>query len=130
MKGKITISRVSGGNTNGHINITIEDAESNIQFFDGDMSFEDFAKAVTGQGYLPIEFQARNLTNVGKRRETKPLVFEVPNRYSCREWAEANCQQFADEGWTADPYFRSQNSFCVSESGKTYAYGRQYRYVE
>lgn len=130
LNGHITVSR-SNSHDGDAIHITISDKLSGLQFFDGTMSLEDFGAAVTGLGHCHIEFEARGLQNVGKKCETKELVFpcEEGSIYD-KSWAEANAQKFADEGWTADRHFRSQNSIRKHSDGKYYAHGFQRRYVE
>jgi hypothetical protein len=125
LKGKITISR----NSDDVIRITIEDSLSHIEFVEFELDLESYAKAVSGQGCIHGEFSVRGLDKVGKKIEQKPLVFEVPDRWGAKDWAQANAHKFAEEGWTASTYFASQSSIRY-EGDKTIAHGTQFRYVE
>lgn len=110
--GKITISKIN--TPEGYImEVSLMDNNSRIEFARAKLSMEQFAEAITGLGHVPCEIKYRDLENVGKKKEKKPLIFPIPedNRYSPQIWAENHAQKFADEGWTADIYFNSQNSF-------------------
>lgn len=128
LKGKITISRTHSSDGD-FIHIMIADELSGTQFFDGKMEMADFASAITGHGYIPIEFTPRGLEYVGSRCETKELVFLVPERGE-KEYAEKNYKKFVEEGWIGDGYFRSQSSIRRHEDGHYYAHGYQRRYVK
>lgn len=130
MIGKITISKVQGSSFEDKVLIRIQDESSRIEFFRGYMSLKDYGSLITGSRG-DVEFTLTNIENVGKIKETKELSFEVPHdqRFHRHEWAEKNCQVFADKGWTAESYFGSQNSFYSGGNGKLYAVTRQYRYV-
>ncbi|GAF90109.1 unnamed protein product, partial [marine sediment metagenome] len=58
MKGKITIGKVTCCETpeEDYISIRVEDEISSIEFVEVKMSLLDFAKVITGQGYVPMEF--------------------------------------------------------------------------
>ncbi len=76
-KGDISIGRVScGGQEPDYIHMEIEDNTSRVTFLEIKMDFETFAKVITGQSSLPIEFEVRNLDKIGKRFEHK--TEEVP----------------------------------------------------
>ena len=58
MKGEITISRLSGNlHIEKPIQITIRDEYKNIT--EVELTLEDFAKAITGMGFLPCEITYR-----------------------------------------------------------------------
>lgn len=123
LKGQITISMCS----NGKISITIVDESSRVEFFDGEITPEEFGLAVTGLGARPIEFEARGMDKVGLKKESKPLVFPIPEteKWNEKTWAAENAQSFAETGWTADTYFNSQSSV-----RKGMAHTHQYRFVK
>lgn len=130
LSGKMTISRPSYGSGEEWIEISLTDNLSRTEFVIARVSYEDFTKAITGQGDLPVEFDA-NLKNVGLKIETKELVFLLPDGLvGGSEAAEKVCQKFASEGWIANTYFNSQNSIRKHNDGFWYAHGRQYRYVK
>lgn len=131
LKGDITISKIY--NSDGqHMEIRIKDETSRATFVVAKLSMEEFAHAITGLSNRPITMKVRGLEVVGKIKEQKALVFPIAN-YAAHKEAEEKCQQYADEGWTADNYFRSQRSFFSEEiAGEQQYFARtsQYRYVE
>lgn len=131
LKGSISISMPSGHNCD-YIEIEIEDKNSSASFVKIHVKYEDFTMALMKMHNTPMEFQVRALDVVGKIREQKDLVFcvEEADYLKDKEYAEAHCQNHADEGWTASTYFRSQNSIRKHDDGKRYAHGMQFRYVE
>jgi hypothetical protein len=114
---------------NDFVNIAIEDDASKIQFLEVQVKLADFARALTGQGFIPMEFQQRGLPYVGMRKEVKPLVFGVPDFYDSKGYAEKACHNYVEDGWIANDYFGSQDSIRKGEDGRYYAHGTQYRYT-
>jgi len=87
MKGRISISKVhvSGEDIvipgeKDYISIEIEDELSSIRFLSLKMSLLNFANAITGQGYLPVDFKLGGLKNVGKKLEVKTLEVHIPKK--------------------------------------------------
>lgn len=128
LEGKITISKVSGYDGQ-YVEIQIEDNGSRNRFVTVKLSLENFAKAIMNQGYIPMTFETGNLAVVGKDIESKELIFPVDGWFHAKDFAEENCQKFAEDGWTASTYFRSQSSIQLHDDGKHYAHGTQFRYV-
>lgn len=130
LKGNITMSKTYGEGV--AMEIRIQDENSRKTFVVAKISMEEFAQLITGLGNRPINMKVGGLNVVGKQKEQKELIFPVKG-YSAHNEAEEKCQSFADEGWTASNYFRSQKSF-FSENidGKEQYFARtsQYRYVE
>ena len=77
LDGKLSISRRTGGDSSS-INIEFIDDLSGTLMAKADISMENFAKAVTGQGYLPCEVMFNDSGIVGKTREHK---YELIPRY-------------------------------------------------
>ena len=107
MKGNITLSRPTGTGVD-YIEIEIEDNSSGIRFLSARIGYADFAKMLTGLGFIPCEFELRGLDNIGKTVERKtenvyiplrthPLVMSDPAR---RERAEAAIAKYEIDGWT------------------------------
>lgn len=104
MKGRITISKVHNCSTREDtIHISIEDELSSIEFVRAEMSLEDFAKAITGQGLMPVEFELRGLKNVGKRLETKTELVYIsssPEEVSSSDQAIREAiSEYETDGW-------------------------------
>lgn len=75
MKGHISIGKVTVcGTGEQYMKITVEDELSGIEFLSADMSLEDFAKALTGQGFMPTEYELRGLENIGKECQHKTVL--------------------------------------------------------
>ena len=127
LKGDITISKTYS-NGGQHMEIRIKDENSRITFVVAKISMEDFAELITGLSNRPINMKVKGLENVGKFKQQKPLRFPISN-YAAHSEASEKCQNFADEGWKANDYFRSQKSF-VNEGKQYFACTSQYRYVE
>ena len=69
-KGMVTISRINTGNGQ-YMEIRITDGSSGTEFVEAKLSLEDFAKAITGLGYIDCEIETRGLHLLGKKREHK-----------------------------------------------------------
>lgn len=132
LEGNLTISRPTYGSGEEFITIEITDELSRTRFLSIRVSYSDFTKCITGQSFIPVEFEARNLDQVGLKREDKPLVFPVKDFVGGADQAAKICQAYTDDGWTASTYFRSQNSIRkIPGTDKNYeAHGTQYRYVK
>ena len=101
MKGRITLTRPYGDGAD-YIEIQIEDSSSGILFLSAQIGYADFAKLLTGLGYMPCEFQLRGIENVGKTTERKTLDVYVPlgDHASRQQRAEAAVAEFEKNGWT------------------------------
>jgi len=122
MKGKISISVTHCGSGEKYISIELIDEASGIHFVDAKMSFEDFAKAITGQAHMKMHFKARGLDRVGKVMEHKPFEFVIPkcDYHDRLHIAEKIAVRICPEGWVPDKYFGSKDSF-FEKDGKQYA---------
>lgn len=131
LKGQITITRPMGNNYN-HVRIMIKDENSRAQFIEVEIKLDDFTRALTGQGAIPMEFTPRGLHVVGKIKEVQKLDFPLPpdtDYTKYKEVAKESAYRQCYEGFTPDLYFGSQNSFERTEHG-VIAHTTQYRYVE
>lgn len=129
IKGKLGISNPSGPDSDREISIEVTCAQSRVRFAKVSISYEDFSRALMSQWDRPCEIEVLGLDCVGKRYESKELVFELDcSGYRPKEKAAELAQSFADEGWTASKYFGSQDSFFTTD-GKRFARTTQHRYV-
>lgn len=131
LPGKINIIRPMNSHDD-RIRIELIDENSHIHFLELKMTLADFTKAVTGQGYIPIEFDVRGLENVGLVKEMMPLEFPLPpetNYSNEKEVAKELAHKHCNQGYQPSLYFGSQTSFKRS-NGVTVARTTQYRYVE
>ena len=127
IEGSVTISKTYAGDDQ-HMSIEVMDEASRKRFINVKVSIKDMMEALTGLCNVPATFHLSGTDVVGKKKETKVLVFEIPDFHS-RDYAEEKAQSFADEGWTAKIYFGSQMSF-FGKGDKYFASTSQFRYVE
>lgn len=133
MKGVISITRPNGGGFSDSdktfFQIIVKDCLSNARFLSIKIEASDLIKAISGEAEKPIDFDVEKLDLVGKKRESKPLIIEMPGTSLPDKCvAEKLAIESADEGWTPDLYFGAQSSF-FKKDGKYYALTRQFRFV-
>ncbi|HSH25594.1 MAG TPA: hypothetical protein VLA13_08665 [Massilibacterium sp.] len=87
---KVTISSFQRFSTKGGVHISVKDVESSTQVLELEMSFDEFARAVTGQGYCHAEAEWR-VSKLGLRREHKVETGVT----------EDNLHEFEIDGWVA-----------------------------
>lgn len=130
--GNVTISKVNAGGKY-FMEIRIQDENSRGTFVTARMSMEDYAHCSTGLAHQAATLEVKGLKNVGKVKEQKPLIVEMPEHCGYGDDREAlaikTARAHADEGWEISTYFRSQRSF-YAKDGIEYAQTTQYRYVE
>ena len=127
LKGSITITRSS----RDVICIRLEDDNSRIGFLELEMQPEDFAMALTGLGYQPIEFTVRGLENIGKFKVSERRTITCPgkdlyDRSKLEKWLEENAKE---DGWNVLTYLGSQGSIRSVPEGQELNY-HVYKYVE
>lgn len=130
-KAALTISRPSYSNGKQKISISVEDVDAVIDFLEIEIDLDEFARCITGLGMAKCEMEVRGLKNVGKKRESMDIVFEMPDvDYNKKlETAQRLAKEAAPEGWESSVYFGSQDSF-FTKDGKQYARTRASRCVE
>jgi len=131
MKGKITISKSQDNHGHKDIRISITDDSSNITFFDGRMSLTNFSEALTGLGYVDIDFDVRGLESVGKTVERNTIeIFlgKVPYSEDRKKLALLESSKLESDGWLSVGYFGSSDSFFWKDDG-LYCRAKFARYV-
>ncbi len=80
-KGRITVSRRQGGDSENPIVITIVDDISGVGFVEASMSLEVFAEVITGHGHLKctLEYLPEAFAVIGKRYENKTETVAFPD---------------------------------------------------
>lgn len=78
IEGKIVISRVTSNRDDDTIKIELHDENTGICFVRGTMSLADFAMAITGLGYMPIQLELNGLEYVGKKLVQMGVDLFVP----------------------------------------------------
>jgi hypothetical protein len=115
-KGELTISKVHATFCDDYIEISLKDSKAVAMVLVAQMSLEEFAKAITGQGLIEIEAEAFDTyEKLGKKRIVEPFYFDLPDlNYKDRKAkasehvAKLNSQ---NDGWEYSSYFGSQRSF-------------------
>jgi len=112
--------------------IELHDRDANIQFADVTLTNDQLASALSRSAYTECECEVHGLHNVGKKREQKELVFELPKdtRFSVdsKEKACELARKSCPDGWEPVLYFNSQNSF-FTKDGKEFARTIMIRWV-
>ena len=103
--------------------IEIEDENANARFLKITLTPEQLSAALSRQMSIECEIEVRGLEKIGKVHENKSFEFEIPNELSSsRNESELHklAQSLLSDGWIADKYFSSQNSF-FKKDGVQYA---------
>lgn len=126
LKGKITI-RINRDETT----IEIEDDVANTTFVIVRLTPEQLSTALSRQAYVDCELEVAGLDRVGTRHENETFEFEIPEALassSKTEELQKIAQSKLTDGWIAEGYFASQNTFFKKE-GVQYARCTIRRYV-
>jgi len=104
-EGRISISRCRGASekeeTYDKIHITLEDGKSGCQFLEVSLGLEEYARAISGQGYISCEFEIGNMDVIGKKREVKTEAVPVPDLHLTPELVSEALKPFEIDGWLA-----------------------------
>jgi len=111
LKGKITIAKTTNQDNKHMMHFEIMDEASHLRF-DVMMTMENFAIAITGQGYMPCELEMperEDFDILGKTMENKqvaiPFENDPPIGKGFKEWFEKLIYPYEAEalgGWKAD----------------------------
>lgn len=116
------------------VKITLTDDKACITFLELTIPPAKFTALLGRLANVKCKAEVRGLNKVGKIRENKPLIFQMPEGtlYGDKDVAAAEAQKQADEGWEPSLYFGSQDSFTYREvNGKTVLFAKtmQFRWV-
>ncbi len=78
LKGKISISRRTGGGVDDSVRIEIVDTNSGIHFCEAELTLENFALALTGLGNVECNYTVRGNELIGKHKEVKTVHLKIP----------------------------------------------------
>jgi len=121
--GKISITRPTFSDFSESIRITITDDNAGVEFLEIGMSYSDFTKCITGQAYIPCEFETRGLENVGKVADRSEVIAPMAEHsWKERDVVAAECIQIQldiinsalpkdEPKWISNNYFGSQDTF-------------------
>lgn len=107
--------------------IELKDVNSNITFATVRLTPEQTIACLSRLGHVECEIELDGLDNLGKKMQISKLEFEIPaNIYRqqmrvipVKELTEY-AQSLLTDGWVADSYFGSKDSF-FTRDGKKYA---------
>lgn len=103
--------------------IELYDKVANVQFVKIELTPEQLSMALSRQAYTPCKTEVMNTDVLGKEVEIESLVFEIPYEIASSTHSDklhAIATELLKDGWVADSYFGSQNTFTQS-GGKSYA---------
>jgi len=103
--------------------IRIQDENSNIEFVEITLTPAQLSSALSRLAYTPCNIEVRGLDRVGKKHENKEFEFEISEKLSRERKTEQLreiAQSMLTDGWIAEGYFNSQNSF-FTKDGVSYA---------
>lgn len=103
--------------------IEIEDENANVRFLKITLTPKQLSAALSRQADVKCEIEVRGLEKIGKTHENRDFEFEIPNGLAgSKNESELHklAQSLLSDGWIADRYFSSQNSF-FKKNGVQYA---------
>jgi hypothetical protein len=115
LKGQITLI----SNKDGAI-LQLRDCNSTIGFLEIYIKPEDLCHLIGGQGRVDCDFDIYLDNRIGKKHENKKFEFEIESRDLFSHELKAIADSQLTDGWIADKYFSSQDSF-FTKDGKQYA---------
>ena len=120
LKGKITILIGRDSTT-----IKVEDDVSNTNFLEIKLTPDQLSSALSRLAYTDCDLKVNGLDKIGKKHENKTFEFEIPkglaySREAGTEQLRELAQSQLSDGWIAEGYFGSKNSF-FEKDGKQYA---------
>jgi hypothetical protein len=105
-EGKLTISRIQGGDVDQGIEIAVRDEKSHIEFFLVRISLEEFAKGLFNLCERPCVFELRGVDKVGWVHQHKDVCVPIAHGYGpdfvARMRDEVSC--YCTDGWEARDY--------------------------
>lgn len=114
LKGKISILI-----NREHTTIEIEDDNANAMFLTIKLTPEQLSEALSRTMCVDCEIEVKGLEKVGKTHENKTFEFEIPKELASSR-NEIKLQELAQnlltDGWLAEGYFSSQNSFFMKDN--------------
>lgn len=103
--------------------IDIQDENANVKFLKITLTPEQLSAALSRQMAVECEMEVRGIQKIGKTHENKSFEFEIPNGLAgskSEDELHKLAQSLLSDGWVADKYFSSQNSF-FKKDGIQYA---------
>jgi hypothetical protein len=103
--------------------IEVTDESANVTFLRITLTPEQLSAALSRQMRVDCKIRVVGIDKIGKKHENKTIEFEIPSNLlnSLNETElHKTAQSLLKDGWVADKYFSSQNSF-FKKDGVQYA---------
>ncbi len=122
---RITILVESGNPPDGQAGVTIElrDNDAALTFAKITLTPEQWVSAMSRLGYVKCAIEVYNTGKLGKQMVNKPFEFSLGKGVlwnDREEVAQKKLKEVCPDGWNADGYFRSQDSF-FNKDGEAWA---------
>lgn len=121
MKGKITIGSRSSHKDGGVINISIEDRMSGLGIIEGQMTYSEFAQALTGLAYCDIDIRRvvkkAHIDNLGCKKITRDVFITKPKSYAKDERKQQVLQDLTDHGHLDGPWMLWDDGCSSQQNG-------------
>ena len=119
LKGKISILI-----NREYTTIEVEDENANCTFLKINLTPEQLSMALSRQMSIDCELDIIGLDKIGKRHENKKFAFAIPKTIRGSQYSktlQTLAQSKLEDGWIADNYFGSQDSFYTGTDNTQYA---------
>lgn len=106
-----------------YTSIEVTDKHSNTRFLDIKLTPQQLNDALSRIGNTECELDVIGLEKIGKKHECKTFEFEIEERLASSTHSDKLykiTEELLTDGWVADSYFGSQNSF-FNKDGKQMA---------
>ena len=104
--------------------IEVEDSNASTRFLNIKLTPEQLSACLSRQACVPCEIELKGIEKLGKKHEYKSFEFEIPKKMTSYNHDAKKLQKLAqsklENGWIADGYFNSQDSF-FDKDGKHFA---------
>lgn len=126
IKGQLTISRPTSSSGAEWIEIEFNDEDAGIRFAKFRVSLTNFAKALTGLGYVPGEIELRGLDRVGMKSENKTEHIPCEPPYGDKKKLavlKEKVKALEVDGWVSR-HGDIENHHCYTRGGVTVVFFR------
>lgn len=113
IEGNITVRFEPNG-----VKIELEDVVANSRLASISIDVPAFMRILSGLSFMPCNIDIPNIDKIGKKHENKEFRFPIDKELassSHREKLTRLAQSLLSDGWIADDYFGSQDSFSFKD---------------
>jgi hypothetical protein len=105
--------------------IEIEDEQANVRFATIKLTPKQLSACLSRQTSVLCELEVRGLDKIGKKHENQKFEFEIPSQVKYDRYKDGGtnrlwiyAQSLLKDGWLAENYFGSQDSFFERDGKK------------